>query len=89
MVANQSARPVTAAEEIRRSLELQLLGAVRWEESMRWLLREVGHQFVEIGPGRVLKGLARAIDRDATVESVEDPAGLEAFLTGPAREVTA
>lgn len=85
VVANQSARPVVAAEEIRLSLERQLLGAVRWEESMRWLLREVGHHFLEIGPGKVLKGLGRSIDRDSVVENVEDPAGLEAFLAGPAQ----
>jgi [acyl-carrier-protein] S-malonyltransferase len=82
VVANQSARPVTAAEDIRASLERQLLSAVRWEESMRHLLRESGTRFVEIGPGRVLKGLARSIDRAARVDSVEDPAGARALFAG-------
>jgi [acyl-carrier-protein] S-malonyltransferase len=80
VVANQSARPVTAAEEIRVSLERQLLGAVRWEESMRWLTANAGTRMVEIGPGRVLKGLMRAIDRAASVANVEDPEGVAAFL---------
>lgn len=82
VVANQSARPVTAAEDIRRSLELQLLSAVRWEESMRHLVQTAGTRFVEIGPGRVLKGLARSIDRAARVDSVEDPAGARALFAG-------
>lgn len=82
VIANQSARPVTAAEDIRLSLERQLLSAVRWEESMRYLLRESGSRFLEIGPGRVLKGLARNIDRAARVDSVEDPAGVRALLAG-------
>jgi [acyl-carrier-protein] S-malonyltransferase len=80
VVANQSARPVTAAAEIRVSLERQLLSAVRWEECMHRLIREVGSVFVEIGPGRVLKGLARSIDRTARVDSVEDPAGARALM---------
>ncbi|MDZ4806604.1 MAG: ACP S-malonyltransferase [Candidatus Eisenbacteria bacterium] len=80
VVANQSSRPVTTSDEIRLSLERQLLGAVRWEESMRWLLANVGTRMVEVGPGRVLKGLMRSIDRTAVVASVEDPEGVQAFL---------
>jgi len=80
VVANYSARPVTTGDEIRVSLERQLLGSVRWEESMRWLLSNVGTRMVEIGPGRVLKGLMRSIDRAAVVANVEDPDGVQAFL---------
>lgn len=80
VVANYSARPVTTSDEIRVSLERQLLGSVRWEESMRWLLSNVGARMVEIGPGRVLKGLMRSIDRAAIVANVEDPDGVQAFL---------
>jgi [acyl-carrier-protein] S-malonyltransferase len=87
VVANQSARPVTAAEEIRVSLERQLLGAVRWEESMRWLVANAGTTMVEIGPGRVLKGLMRSIDRAVGVANVEDPEGVAAFLA-PEGETT-
>lgn len=81
VVANHSARPVTASDEIRISLERQLLGAVRWEESMRWLISNVGIRMVEIGPGRVLKGLMRSIDRTASVANVQDSEGVQAFLS--------
>lgn len=80
VVANFSATPVTAASDIRGSLERQLLGSVRWEDSMRALLAAHGPLCVEIGPGRVLKGLARGIDRAAVVENVETPESLEAFF---------
>ncbi|TPW18134.1 MAG: Malonyl CoA-acyl carrier protein transacylase [bacterium] len=80
VVANQSSRPVTTGDEIRVSLERQLLGSVRWEESMRWLVANVGGRMVEIGPGRVLKGLMRSIDRTAVVATVEDPDGVRAFM---------
>ncbi|HEX7879953.1 MAG TPA: malonyl CoA-acyl carrier protein transacylase, partial [Candidatus Eisenbacteria bacterium] len=72
--------PVVAGDEIRVSLERQLLGAVRWEESMRWLTANAGMHMVEIGPGRVLKGLMRSIDRAASVANVEDPEGVAAFM---------
>ena len=72
--------PVTVAAEVRLSLERQLLGSVRWEASMRALMAAFGPRFVEIGPGRVLKGLARSIDRAAAVENVETPDSIEAFF---------
>lgn len=83
VVANVSARPVQKAAEIRIALEKQLLGAVRWEQSMRWLKTNAGPVFVEVGPGRVLKGLARAIDRDLKMQSVEDPESFQEFLDIP------
>ena len=68
------------AAEIRAALESQLLGAVRWEDSMRWLLEQRPDGFVEIGTGKVLRGLLRALDRDAACWNVEDPATLQATL---------
>jgi [acyl-carrier-protein] S-malonyltransferase len=73
---------VQRAEEIRAALEAQLLGAVRWEDSMRWLRSAGADGFVELGPGRVLRGLLRSIDRDAISWNVEDPESLQATLSG-------
>jgi [acyl-carrier-protein] S-malonyltransferase len=79
VIANVSAAPVQRAEEIRAVLERQVLGAVRWEESMRRLLELGAEGFVEIGTGRVLRGLLRSIDRSAVSWNVEDPASLAAL----------
>lgn len=76
IVANVSAAPGRTAAEVRGALERQLLGAVRWEESMRALVAAGAEGFVEIGAGKVLRGLLRTIAPDATCASVEDPAGL-------------
>ena len=81
VVSNASAGPVRLASEIRSALERQLMAPVRWEESMRWLKANAGPFFVEIGPGRVLKGLARSIDRELKVDSVEDPSSFDQFST--------
>jgi [acyl-carrier-protein] S-malonyltransferase len=80
VVTNVAARPVRAADEIRAALKAQLLGAVRWEESMR-LMRDEGAQgFVELGSGKVLRGLLRTITKDAPSWNAEDPDSLGAML---------
>lgn len=89
IVANVSAEPLQRADEIRRALEEQLLGAVRWEDSMRRLLASGAEGFVEIGAGKVLRGLLRAIDKDAPSWNVEDPDSLQAALASLAAGTTA
>lgn len=81
VIANVHAAPVRTAAEIRAALEAQLLGAVRWEDSMRWLIGAGATGFVEIGTGRVLRGLLRTIDREAAAWNVEDPDSLQATMT--------
>ena len=78
LIANVSARPVRRADEIRAALRAQLLGAVRWEESMRTLIQSGAEAFIEIGTGRVLRGILRTIAPEMPSFSVEDPATLAA-----------
>ena len=77
VVCNYEARAVSSAEEIRRTLTNQVTGSVRWAESIASLVAQ-GHQlFVECGPGGVLAGLMKRIDKTAKVLSIEDVASLE------------
>lgn len=80
VVANVSGTAVVEPDAIRRSLERQLLGSVRWEACQRTLLAAHGPECLEIGPGRVLKGLARSIDRAINVTCVEDPESVMACI---------
>ncbi len=80
VIANVDARPRTTAAGIAEALAAQLLGAVRWEDSMRALLAERPDAFVELGTGKVLRGLLRTVDRDAVSANVEDPDSLRATL---------
>jgi [acyl-carrier-protein] S-malonyltransferase len=80
VVMNATAEPAVRAGEIRAGLKAQLLGAVRWEESMRLLIGQERPTFVEIGSGKVLRGLLRALDREAVSLNVEDPESLDATL---------
>jgi [acyl-carrier-protein] S-malonyltransferase len=83
--ANVSAAPVTAPEEIRRTLRQQLLGAVRWEQTVRAMLAAGIGAFVEVGHGKVLRGLVRGVEKGAALFGTEEPEALEAAsqaLTG-------
>ncbi|MGE5565443.1 MAG: ACP S-malonyltransferase [Parcubacteria group bacterium] len=80
LVANVTARPVHAPDEIRRLLVEQVTGRVRWRESMEWLAGEGGvTRFAEAGAGKVLSGMAKRIAPDAEAVPLNAPADLEAF----------
>ena len=70
VISNVDAQPHDDPEEIRDLLVRQVVSPVRWEDSMRYLLAGGYNQFYEIGPGRVLRGLLKRIDRAANCESV-------------------
>ena len=62
--ANVSAAPTTEPLEIRRLLKEQLLSPVLWMHSMQAMIRDGAARFIEIGPGQVLTGLLKRIDRN-------------------------
>ncbi len=70
VISNVDAQPHDDPEEIRQLLVRQVLQPVRWQESMQWLLQEGFDQFYEVGPGRVLRGLLRRINRKVACQSV-------------------
>ena len=80
VVANVTAEPVTKAEEIRALLVKQAASPVKWEMSMRNLIKDGYDTFVEVGPGKVLTGFTRKIDRTMNALNVEDLASLEKTL---------
>lgn len=63
VVVNVDARLVKDAADLREALVRQVTGAVRWTESMQMLIADGVTQFVEVGPGKVLSGLLRQVDR--------------------------
>lgn len=71
VISNVDAKPHNDPEEIRAILLKQILQPVLWEDCVRALLDQGCDRFYEIGPGRVLRGLLRRIDRKASCQSVE------------------
>jgi [acyl-carrier-protein] S-malonyltransferase len=76
--------PHEQPEAIRSRLVEQLTSPVRWEACMRWTLDHGAARFVELGPGRVLVGLARWIERGCQGEGIIDPASLAVWSGRPA-----
>jgi [acyl-carrier-protein] S-malonyltransferase len=77
LMCNVDASLVTTAERARDALLRQVTGAVQWDKSMRELVALRVQNFVEVGPGKVLCGLMRQIDRSRTCANVEDEASLQ------------
>lgn len=71
VVFNVDAQPHDNPEEIRSLLVKQLVSPVRWEDSQRWLLGQGYGPHWEVGPGRVLRGLLKRIERKAEADGVE------------------
>jgi len=80
VVCNVDAAIVTSAEASREALIRQVTGTVRWEPSVRLLINKGASLFIEVGPGKVLWGLMRQIDRSKTCVTVGDEASLQKTL---------
>jgi [acyl-carrier-protein] S-malonyltransferase len=80
VVCNVDAAVVDSAEAARDTLIRQVTGTVKWEPSVRLLIDKGASLFIEVGPGKVLWGLMRQIDRSKTCLTVGDEASLQKTL---------
>lgn len=78
VLTNVDALPVKRGDEARSALVRQVSQPVRWLDSVEFLIAEGVQSLVEIGPGKVLSGLVRQIDRSIRCVNVEDEASLRA-----------
>lgn len=77
VVANVDAQPNREAGRVPELLRRQIAGTVRWEESIRWMAAQGVTHALEVGPGKVLAGLVKRIDKSITVLSCADVATLD------------
>jgi [acyl-carrier-protein] S-malonyltransferase len=68
---NVSATPVSSPEEIKKNLVSQLTAPVRWTQTMQHMLADGATEVIEVGPGKVLQGLFKKIDRTLPCSSAE------------------
>jgi [acyl-carrier-protein] S-malonyltransferase len=80
VICNVDAAAITTGEASRKALVRQVTGAVKWEPSVRLLIEKGVSLFIEVGPGKVLWGLMRQIDRSQTCLTVGDEASLQKTL---------
>jgi [acyl-carrier-protein] S-malonyltransferase len=81
VMCNVDSAPVCDAATARDSLIRQVTGAVQWESSIHALIAKGGNRFVEAGPGSVLSGLLRQIDRSQKCQNVENETTLQKART--------
>tara|TARA_R100001369_G_scaffold58144_1_gene84997 strand:- start:1042 stop:1923 length:882 start_codon:yes stop_codon:yes gene_type:complete len=68
---NVSTFAVTDPEEIKKNLIFQLTAPVKWTQSIQNMIKDGADHFIEVGPGNVLQGLVKKIDRSQTTEKAE------------------
>jgi [acyl-carrier-protein] S-malonyltransferase len=72
VVANMTALPLTTAAAVKEELINQLTHAVQWQRSVEYMAVQGVDTFIEIGPGKVLTGLIRRINKDVTTRNISD-----------------
>ena len=77
VISNIDAQPKTTAPASREALIQQVTGAVQWAASMQKLVQLGVTTFIEAGPGKVLTGIMRQIDRSQTAMNASDEASLQ------------
>ncbi|MEE9443837.1 MAG: ACP S-malonyltransferase [candidate division Zixibacteria bacterium] len=83
VIANVTAQPVTKADDIRRLLVEQITSPVRWRDTMAYFIEENVETVVEIGPGKVLSGLAKRDMRGVNLYNIDTLADVDAFIKQP------
>jgi [acyl-carrier-protein] S-malonyltransferase len=72
VIGNTTAQPLAAGEEVKAELLRQLCNGVQWQRSIEYMIDNGVSRFVEIGPGKVLTGLIRRINRDVETLNIGD-----------------
>ena len=71
VVQNVHAQPETNAETIKQNMIKQLYSPVQFVDSVTWLIEQGVDHFIEVGPGKVLSGLIKKINKDVTLTSIQ------------------
>lgn len=72
LISNFNAKPSISDLEIKDLLVSQIEGKVRWLESIEFMINEGTKNFIEIGPGKVLSGLIKRINKNANIKSINN-----------------
>jgi len=72
IIANTSAQPLTTAEQVKAELLTQLCHSVQWQRSIEYMANDGVSTFIEIGPGKVLSGLIKRINKNVKILNIGD-----------------
>jgi len=79
IIGNTTARPLTTARSVKEELLNQLCNCVQWQRSVEYMVGDGVSAFIEIGPGKVLAGLIKRIDRNVKILNIGDAESVRNF----------
>jgi len=79
LISNVTAKEVASAEDIKQLLIKQIENRVRWRESVIEMINNGVNQFIEIGPGKVLSGLIKRINKDVKIDTINNQMDIESL----------
>jgi [acyl-carrier-protein] S-malonyltransferase len=77
VIGNTTALPMVTADDVRAELTRQLCHGVQWQRSVEYMIAQGVTSFIEIGPGKVLTGLIKRINRDVKTANIGDAASIK------------
>jgi len=80
IIANTTAQPLTTAQAVKEELVQQMCSCVQWQRSVEFMIDEGVNTFIEIGPGKVLAGLIKRINREIQTINIGDAAAVSGGL---------
>lgn len=81
IIGNVTAQPLTTTDQIKEELIRQLCNGVQWQRSVEYMIDNGISSFIEIGPGKVLTGLIKRIDKNVETINVNNIESINKFLT--------
>ncbi|MDA9701922.1 ACP S-malonyltransferase [Candidatus Pelagibacter sp.] len=79
LISNVTADEVSNVEDLKSLLIKQIEKKVRWRESILYMINKGVNQFIEIGPGKVLSGLVKRINKDVKISSINSQSDIESL----------
>ena len=81
LISNFTAKPSTSGLEIKKLLVSQIEGKVRWLESIEFMINKGTKNFIEIGPGKVLSGLIKRINKNVSFKSINSEQDIKGLIS--------
>src|SRR4030042_1080860 len=79
VIGNVSALPLATPKEVKTELRRQLLSPVQWQRTIEYMMKQGVTPFIEIGPGKVLTGLIKRINKEVATQNLSDLAAIKAL----------
>ncbi len=77
LISNVTAEAISSTEDLKSLLIKQIENRVRWRESVINMIKNDVNHFIEIGPGKVLSGLVKRINKDVKIDTVNNQSDIE------------